>query len=401
MHRSLTCAKLILTFTMTLSAVSGCKKKQTAVPEAHAAPVTVADAVARDVPVYIDEIGRAVASEVVSIQAQATGRITEIGFKDGADVKKGDLLFKLDARPYEAALAQARAAAAESQAALNLAKKEWERVEGLQQSNAMSKEQIEQRQNAVAVADAQLQASKAAIETAEVNLEYTTIRSPIDGRAGQRLVDLGNIVTASAAQSLLTIQKLDPVYADFIISEDRLPEVRQNMANHTLKTLVWTPDKTSDAPREGELTFLDNAVNSQSGTVKLRATIPNADHHFWPGQFVKIRLVLHVKSGAVLVPQRAIQLGQQGQFVYLVKPSGDAKALAAVLQPVTVGQKQGEEILIDKGVVAGDQVVVTGQMMLQPGAPVNVTANETKQPPAPAPATQPADVSATPAKSAQ
>lgn len=355
----------------------GCRKGQAgagaqAQGERPPPMVQVAEAITRDVPVYIDEIGRAVASEVVSIQSQASGRITEIHFKDGADVKKGQMLFTIDPRPYEAALAQAQASLAENTATLSLMKSEFQRVQGLLQSNAISREEFEQRQNGVAVSEAQVQASRAAIETAKVNLDYCFIKSPIDGRAGQRLVDLGNLVNPQSNQPLLTITRLNPIYADFTITESRLPDVRRYMSDHTLRTLVWSPeDAASKAdPREGDLTFLNNSVQENTGTIKLRATLPNADLHFWPNQFVNVRLVLYMKKSAVLVPATSLQVGQQGPFVYVVQP--DDKGTVAQIRPVVPGQQHGDLVAIESGLNADEKVVTTGQMMVQPGGRVAI-----------------------------
>lgn len=355
-----------------VACVAGCRKSEQSAEGGgggpHGVPVVVAEAIKRDVPVYIDEIGRAVASEVVAIQSQASGRITEIHFKDGADVKRDQPLFTIDPRPYRAAVAQAEASLAENVATLSLMKSEFQRVQGLLQSNAISREEFEQRQNGVSVSEAQVEAAKAAIETAKVNLDYCFIKSPIDGRAGQRMVDLGNLVTPQSGQTLLMITKLNPVYVDFTITEDRLPDVRKHMADHTLRTLVWTPEDTANnvAPHEGELTFLNNSVQQDTGTVKLRATLPNSDQHFWPNQFVNVRMVLYVTKDAVLVPQTAIQIGQQGPFVYIVE-SG-----AAQMRPVVTGQPQGDLVHIQSGLTGGEKVITAGQLLVQPGAPVMI-----------------------------
>ncbi|MBC8108358.1 MAG: efflux RND transporter periplasmic adaptor subunit [Anaerolineae bacterium] len=351
----------------------------------------MAEAVAKDVPLYIEEIGKAVAVEKVSIQPQASGQIIEIHFVDGADVRKGDLLFTIDPRPYEAALAAAKAALAQNQAALTLSRSEWERVKDMVNTNAISKEQYDQRQNAVAVAEAQAQAAQAAVDQAAVNLDYTRIRSPIDGRTGQRLVDLGNVVSASSMMSLLTIQRFHPIYADFNIPERNLDHVRSNMARNTLKTIVTANQKPNEQPREGQLTFLDNAVQEGTGTVKLRATLQNEDRFFWPGQLVQVRLVLQVLNNAVLVPSLAPQISQAGPYVYVVTPDSKAE-----LRPVKLGQRQGDMIVISEGLKAGEQVVTVGQMMVTPGGPVTIMPPNSGAPGAPgAPANPPTSQPAT------
>jgi multidrug efflux system membrane fusion protein len=384
------------------------------------AAVMTASAVSKDVPVYIDEVGRTSAIESVTIQPQVSGKITQVHFTDGADVEKGQVLFTIDPRPFEAALAEAQAAAAEDRANVKFARDEVTRVEGIRQTGAVSKQEYEQKANAAAVAEAKVQAADAKIATAKLNLEYCTIESPISGRAGNRLVDPGNVVSggpAMAGTKLLVIQKLDPLYADFTVTENAFGTVRKFMAEGRLpsgdpqgkmKVLVDIPGdarqvidavgvgattqpastqpiagattRPSAGPREGLLTFLDNAVQSETGTVRVRATVPNADRYFWPGQFVNVRLVLTTKQNAVLVPATAQQIGQQGPFVYVIEQgkvkdpaTGNEKsATIAALRPVVVGQRQGDMLVIEQGVKAGDQVIVQGHMMVMPGGPVMV-----------------------------
>ncbi len=350
--------------------LSGCKKKQ-ATAERLPVWVTVSEAVSQDVPIYIDEIGSCTAREMVSIRPQVSGQITEIHFTDGADLKKGDLLFTIDPRPYEAALKQAQASLAQSTASLALAKSEFERAKELLPTGALSKEGYDIRQNAVAVGEARVQADQAAIQTAQVNLDYCFIRSPIDGRAGQRQVDVGNVVIAyntntNSGSTLLVIQRLDPIYADFTITEQELESVRQEMAKGELKTYVRLPDKSDANAREGTLTFLDNAVQQETSTVKLRATLPNTDRYFWPGQFVHVRLVLSVEKDAVLVPSEAIQNSQSGQFVYVVKPDQTVEFRPVVAKRALDGQT------VVEGIKAKEIIVTDGQLRLVPGAKVQV-----------------------------
>jgi multidrug efflux system membrane fusion protein len=357
----------------------------------------VTEAVKQDVPVYIDSVGKTVAREVVSIQPQVSGRITKIHFKDGADLKKGDLLFTIDPRPYEAQLASAEATLAEKKAALELAKIQFDRYAGLRATNSVSQQEFDQRKNVFDIAEAQVKQSQAAVETARLNLEYCTIRSPIDGRAGQRLVDVGNVVTAylgsfsaantgstaaastgstvaastgSAAggntRSLLVIQRLNPIYTDFTITENELTEVQRNMERGTLKVEVRLPDEPNK-PREGELSFLDNAVQEGTGTVKLRATTPNRDLTFWPGRFVRIRLILSTLEGAVVVPAIAPQMSAKGPFVYVVKEDATAE-----MRPVKLGQRQDEFVVIAQGLKPGEKVVIAGQIGVTPGGKVHV-----------------------------
>jgi membrane fusion protein, multidrug efflux system len=371
------------------------------------APVSTAVAAAQDVPTYLDAIGKTVAREVVSIQPQVSGRITAIHFTDGANVKKGQLLFTIDTRPFEANLRQAQAnvakdGALKKQAEANLAKEvaqaNWgevqvKRYRTLVEQGVVAREQYEElRANldslnanvgsaraAVNSAAETIKVDTAAVESTKVQLSYCSIRSPIDGRAGQRLVDVGNVVnpgggsgnnassdTPGNGNGLLIIERLDPIYADFTISQNSLVAVQQQMQAGRLRTEVRLPD-AADEPVIGQLTFLNNAVGNTTGTVNLRATIPNAGHTFWPGRFVNIRLVLNTIHQAVLVPSSAPQMSAKGSFVYVVKQDSTAEQ-----RPVSLGQRQGDLIVIESGVQPGENVVITGQLGVTPGGKVRI-----------------------------
>jgi multidrug efflux system membrane fusion protein len=379
------------------ASAAACQKKDQLEIQRPPAPVTVASAVAEDVPVYLDAIGKTVAREMVSIEPQVSGRILKIHFGDGADVKKGDLLFTIDPQPFEVSLQQARANLARSaslkrQAEANLAKDiaqaktgdiERGRYEQLVEQGVVSKSQFDQvRTNsealnatvsadvaAVRSAEEQMKVDEAAIASAQVQLAYCYIHSPIDGRAGERLVDIGNVVNPGnlgKATSLLVIQRVDPIYADFTIPQDQLSEVQRNMTQGTLKAEVRLPDEPN-GPVAGDLTFLDNAVQNTTGTVNLRATITNRDRKFWPGRFVNIRLVLSTIRSAVLIPATAPQMSAKGQFVYVISDD-----LTAELRPVSTGQKQGEQVVITQGLNSGERVVVQGQIAVIPGGKVAI-----------------------------
>ena len=356
---------------------------------------------------YLDAIGKTVAREVVSIQPQVSGRITKIHFTDGANVRKGDLLFTIDTRPFEAALNQAQAAVAkdlalkkQAEANMNrdLAQARWdalqvkrygqlvsagvvprEQYEQLSATAESSKATVEADRAAVHSADESMKVDIAAVDRAKVDLSYCYIRAPIDGRAGQRLVDVGNVINpgssngnnASAStngppsNALLVIERLDPIYADFTISQNDLTRVQEQMHAGTLKTEVRLPDATD--PIAGQLTFLDNSVQNQTGQVSLRATIPNSDRRFWPGRFVNIRLVLNTIHGAVLVPATAPQMSAKGPYVYVVKQD-----MTVDQRQVTLGQRQGDQIVIDQGVQPGERVVTNGQTGVTPGGKVRI-----------------------------
>ena len=357
---SVLCAAFLSAFVL-----AGCGNNGAALPARPPANVTVASAVSREVPVYLDEVGKCVAREAVSIQPQVSGRITQIHFEDGAELKKGDPLFTIDPRPYKAALDLAEANLAQARARLDLAKIQFARADGLVDAKAISKQEYDTRKNAVDVVAAEVEQNEARLETARINLEYTSISSPIDGRAGHRLVDTGNVVTANAG-SLLMIQRVDPIYAEFTVTENDLSAVQQHMSEGSLKVEVSLPDG-SGQPLPGELTFLDNAVQDPTGTVTLRATIPNHDRTLWPGRFVKVRLVLDTMPSAVLVPAPALQSSAQGAFVYVVKEDSTAE-----LRPVKTGQRQGDLVVIAEGLKPGERVIVNGQLGVMPGGKVNV-----------------------------
>ena len=408
-RRSSACLNVLFLAALPTVLFSGCSNKAAQQGfERPPAPVSVTVAVAEDVPTYLDAIGKTVAREVVSIQPQVSGRITKIHFTDGADVKKGAMLFTIDTRPFEANLRQAQAnvskdIALKKQAEANLAREIAQAKWGLTQVNryrilveqgVVSREQygelratqdsldanVGSARAAVNSAAETIKVDTAAVESAKVQLSYCFIRSPIDGRAGQRLADVGNVVTPGGStgdssssgdtqntgNALLVIERLDPIYADFTISQDKLGEVQQQMRAGRLSAEVRLPD-TTDEPVIGQLTFLNNAVQDTTGTVNLRATIPNTGHKFWPGRFVNIRLVLNTIHQAVLVPSSAPQMSANGSFVYVVKQD-----LSAEQRPVSLGQRQGDLIVVENGVAAGERVVTHGQLGVTPGGKVLV-----------------------------
>lgn len=393
--------------------------------------VTVVKVTTRDVPVYIDQIGKCASPEIVGIKAQASGQIIKLHFTEGADVKAGQPLFTIDPAPYQAALEQAEAEEAINVAALPQSeallqqyraqldqakadlgqmqtRQEWnlsevKRAKGLEgviaqqdydakkmtadtgeaqiRSNQAAIARVEalikQSAAAIEMAKAKIKSSKAAALQASINLKYTEIASPIDGRAGQRLVDLGNVVTAvgNTSQSLLTIQSMNPIYAEFSIPERELSRVRASMSAGTLKVECSLPEKLNES-HGGEVFFIDNAIQEGTGTIKLRARIKNDDRFFWPGQFVKVRLILESKKDATLVPAEATQLGQVGPFVFVVKADSTVE-----LRPVKLGLRYDNFIAIDEGIKSGETVVLKGQLMLQPGARVLAQSDDKKETP--------------------
>jgi membrane fusion protein, multidrug efflux system len=356
-----------------LVAIDGCSKGgQEAQMTMPPAPVIVSPVSTADVPVYLDEIGKASATAVVTVLPQVNGKLIKQDFVDGSDLTAGQKLFEIDPRPFQAELDAAQAAVEQTQATVVSAKQDFDRVASLLATKAVAQQDYDDKQSAYAVAVANEKAAEAALETARLNLEYCTITSPIDGRAGQRLVDAGSVVNENSTQ-LLVIETVKPIYADFTVPENELDRVRQNMADGTLAVEVRSPTDPNH-PGNGQLIFLDNAVQDGTGTVKLRALLPNTDNRFWPGQFVQVRLILKLLHNALLVPNEAVQIGQQGPYVFVIKSDGTAEQ-----RDVTPGQRQGDDIVIETGLNAGESVVKSGQLAVIPGLPVKVL-NPTTQP---------------------
>jgi multidrug efflux system membrane fusion protein len=362
---------LLLAVLLPLAATVGCNRNsvQAAAAGMPAPVVTVARATVQDVPRYMDEIGRNAAFESVTVTPQVGGRITERHFKDGENLAKGQLLFVIDPRPYQAQVDAAQASLNQAKATLELAKIQFARDEEVIAQRAISKQDYDTKKSTVDVDQAQVEAAEAALETAKLNLEYCYIHSPIDGRAGARLVDVGNVVQPNTS-SLLSIQRLNPIYANFTITESDLPAVQKQMSAGTMSAAVRLPSDPESAARKGLLEFLDNAVQNGSGTVTLRATLNNADHHFWPGQFVDVKLVLATERKAVLIPSEATQISQQGPFVYVLKSDDTAE-----LRPVKLGQRQGPDVEVTDGVAPNERVVLAGQMLVRPGGKVHVASD--------------------------
>jgi multidrug efflux system membrane fusion protein len=340
----------IIALVILLLLLRGFLGRQKVTPPPAPRPVEVAKVIQKDVPLYLDEIGTTAAYETVQIQAQVSGQIIAREFKDGVDVKKGDLLFRIDPRPYEAALASA-------QADLALNKASLKRQEELRAKNVSAIQDWD-------TAEANARRSEAAVAAAQVNLDHCYIKSPIDGRAGLRNVDVGNVVAPGGTTSLLTIMGMDPIYTDFTVAEPDLPLVRRYLENPNLKVMTDAGDD-GIAPRSGTLYFIDNAVQSGAGTVKLRGVTPNPDRALWPSQFVHVRLILDVLKDSKLVPSGAVQIGQNGPYVFVVKPDSTLD-----LRKVKPGQTQGDFTVITEGVQGGETVVVSGQLQLAPGTKV-------------------------------
>lgn len=333
-----------------------------------AAPVAVAPALQQSIPVRLQAIGNVEAYASVAVKSRVDGQILEVQFREGQEVKKGEILFKIDPRPFEAAQRQAEAQAARDIASRDQAASQAVRYQELLEKNFVSKEAYAQYRTNAQTADATSRASQAALENAKLNLEYTVIRSPIDGYVGRALLQAGNMVKANDTVSLVVINQVKPVYVSFAIPEQRLADVRELMRKGPLTVEVSAPG-SDKALAEGRIAFLDNAVDQTTGTIKVRAIFDNRDAALWPGQFYTVRVKLYDQDNAILVPSRAVQTGPGGQFVYVVKAD-----MTAEMRKVVVDRTEGEVAVISGGTVAkGEQVVVRGALRLAPGAKVTVT----------------------------
>ncbi len=330
-----------------------------------AAPVTIGSAVQKSIPIQVRAIGTVEAYSTVSVKTMIGGQILKVGFSEGQDVRKGDLLFEIDPAPYEAALKMAEAARARDIALKDNAEREVRRYASLVEKDLIPRQQYDQFASSAAALEATVQADTAAVENARVQLAYCFIRSPIDGRTGSLLVQSGNVVKANDA-TLVIINQVIPIRVSFSIPEQSLADVRKYKAAGTLKVEAMPQDRKAD-PVPGTLSFIGNAVDPATGTIQLKGTFPNTDRRLWPGQFANVVLTLTVRSGAVVVPSQAIQTGQQGQYVFVVRPD-----LTVEARPVTTGEAFEGETVIVKGVLAGEKVVTDGQLRLVPGTKVEV-----------------------------
>ena len=356
-------------------------------------PVTVAVASQKDVPVEVQVIGNVEAYSTISVKAQVGGQLTVVSFKEGDYVKTGDLLFTIDQRPLEAALSLATANLARDEASLGQAQANLSRDTAqnkyteanaaryaeLFQSGVVSKDQSEQLRAsadasgqalaadkaAIASAQAAIGASKAAIDNARVQLGYTSIRSPIDGRTGNLSVKQGNVVMANS-QELVTINQVEPIYVTFSVPEAQLTAIKRYMGQQKLPVRAGPQDSPEDQ-ETGTLTFIDNAVDMTTGTIKLKGTFTNSDRKLWPGQFVRVTLRLTTQPNAIVVPNQAVQTGQNGSYVYVVKQDRTVE-----MRPVTTGARVDQDMVVDQGLQLGETVVTEGQLRLAPGSRVVV-----------------------------
>jgi len=390
---------VLLTIALAGSLLISACNKQAPKQQVPPAPVTVSQVVQKDMPVLIRAIGNVQPYSTVSVKSMINGQIVKVNFKEGQDVRKGDLLFVIDQAPYQGALAQAQAQMAKDEAleqqavantardaaTANNARVQSDRYASLISKGVVTQEQYDQMRTAaessaaavaadkatVESARAALQADKASVNNAKVQLGYTTITSPIDGKVGSILIYPGNIVKANDTVSLVVINQITPIYAAFSVPQSNLDNIKHYMSSGQLKVEAIV-NKNDQDRKTGNLTFIDNAVDQTTGTIQLKATFQNQDRALWPGQFVDVLLTLTTQVGAIVAPTRSVQVGQTGQFVYVVKQDNTVES-----RPVVLGNSNDNEAVIDKGLQAGETVVTDGQLRLFPGAHVEVKNNTT------------------------
>ena len=340
----------------------------------EAVPVLVATATQKTMPLQIRAVGNVEAYSTVAVKSQVTGVLTQAHFKEGDNVKKGQLLFTIDPRPFEAALKQAEANLARDTAQLQNSREQARRYAELVKKEYVSKEQYDQIRANADAAEAVVQADQAGVENAKVQLSYCYIFSPIDGQVGTLLVNEGNLVRVNDGTPLVVINQVAPIFVTFSVPEQNLPDIRRHITTGSLKVEARFQ---SDEGRseQGNLAFIDNAVDRTTGTIKLKAEFKNTDKRLWPGQFINVALTLTTESDAVVVPAEAIQVGPEGQHVFVVKPDNSVE-----VRPVVVARTDEGEAVIAQGLQPGEQIVREGQFLLSAGAKVEIkdTNQETK-----------------------
>jgi membrane fusion protein, multidrug efflux system len=361
--RRLTVAVAVLALAATLA--GGCSRKSSKDARGKKGPVPVlaVQAVEKSVPVQVFAIGNVMPCSKVTIRSQITGQLKEVNFKEGQEVKAGDLLFTIDPRPAQAELEQARASLLRDEAQLENAQINFDRSQKLFDARVMAQGDFDTARATLDSAKGTVAADRAAVTNADLNLGYTTIRAPLDGVTGSQLVYAGNIVK-SPDDEMVLINQIHPIYVTFSVPEQHLAEIRSEMRNKPLKVTATYQGLRGPAPA-GELTFVDNSVDMTTGTVQLKATFANEDSVLWPGQFVQVELVLAELPHAVVVPSQAIQTGQNGDYVFVMKPDETVE-----MRPVKIGANHQGDIVVSEGLRTGETVITDGQLNLVNGTKV-------------------------------
>ena len=366
-------ATLLLGAAVASAACSGSEAVSTTPPaggrgggQGPAVPVTATSAQQKAVPLDVTAIGTVIAASTVAVRAQITGELMTVNFKEGDEVEQGQVLFTLDKRPFEAALAQAEAQLQKDVAQAANAKAQAVRYQDLAQRGIATREQVDQMTTQAAALDATVAADKANVQSAKVQLDYATIEAPISGRTGLLVVHKGNLVRANDTAPIVSINRITPVYVTFAVPESMLPQFKRYMAAGTIRVEAKAPNDDGP-PSIGKIDFIDIAVDATSGTIKVKGTFPNTDRRLTPGQFVNVNVTLTTDPHATVVPTIAVQSGQQGNFVYVIK---DDKTVE--MRPVTIARTHGDDSIVASGVKPGESIVTDGQLRLVPGSRVSI-----------------------------
>ncbi len=354
-----------------ISLLSACAGTKAAAPQAPVVPVLAASVEQKDVSIRVHAIGAVEAYSTVVVKTQITGELTGVFFKEGDDVRKGQLLFTLDKRPLEADLNRAESNLAKDVAAAANARVQQKRYEALVKAGVVSKEQYDQLESTAQAADAAVAADKAAVENAKVQLIYCSIYSPINGRTGNLIVHQGNMIKANDVPPLVNINQVEPIYVTFTVPQQYLAEVKQYARSGNLPVQAVIPGVTANdtrGPVTGKLSFIDNQVDSATGTIKLKGIFANGDRRLWPGQFVDAYLTLKTQANALVIPSQAVQNGQQGTFVFVIKDDSTVE-----VRPITISETEEQgQVIVQKGLAAGERIVTDGQLRLLPGSKVQI-----------------------------
>ncbi|MCW1921656.1 efflux RND transporter periplasmic adaptor subunit [Luteolibacter arcticus] len=348
------------------SASTGERAPATAAP--RAIPVTVAEARKEEIPIWLEGIGNVQAANTVTVRPRVGGALESITFTEGAMVKEGDVLARIDPRPYQSVLAQEEARKAQDEAQLANARTTLGRVQTLVKENAVSQQALDQAEAAASQLEAQVKAGQAAIDAAQLDLDFTTVRAPISGRTGVRMVDAGNVVTASQAEGLVVLTELQPISVIFTLPQRYLADLRAHMKPGAAELAVQARDEDGTLLDEGVLKLVDNQIDNTTGTLKLKASFPNKDFTLWPGQYVNARVLVETREDILVVPAEAVLPGLDGPFVYLVKDDDTVEA-----RQTKPGITLGGLTVIESGLQAGDRVVREGQNKLKPGSQISIT----------------------------
>ncbi len=340
---------------------------QTTPVAAAAIPVTSTAARRQDVPIYRDALGTVQAFNTVTVRTRVDGELKQVAFTEGRDVKEGDLLAQIDARALQAALDQALAKKATDEAQLANLRQDLTRYEALVKQNYTSVKSVDTQRALVAQLEATIKGDQAAVDSASVQLDYATIRAPLSGRTGMRLVDQGNIVLAADANGLVTITQLQPIAVIFTLPEDELPAISRAMARGAVPATAMSRDG-KEVLDSGMVALIDNAIDQTTGTIRLKAVFPDDARTLWPGQFINVRLLMQTHEKALTVPSAAIERGAKGLYAYVVKPDATVEA-----RPLKIGHLDTEIAVVEAGLKEGELVVTAGQSRLQPGARVAST----------------------------